>query len=78
MKKPICNGYTMIWVEVPDEAPRRRQRGTKASAMPTLSWLRGRLANLRPGVRLGGALAGALASLALIFTTHAFIEHSKP
>ncbi len=71
MKKPICNGYTMIWVEVPDEvAPRPRQRGTKIRVTPSLGRLRGRLANLRPGIRLGGALAGALASLALIFTIH--------
>ncbi len=70
MKKPICNGYTMIWVELPDEAPRPRQRGTKAPAKPALAWLRGRLAGRRSIPRLGGALAGALASLMLVFMAH--------
>jgi hypothetical protein len=76
MKKPIGNFYTIIWVDVPDEDERTPRRGIidpGAFVVAKLIDVKNAIArrwrdHKLAGGKLAGGLAGALATLALVFT----------
>lgn len=68
MRKPIGNFYTVIWVEIPDDTARNGTLTPSNAAMEVFWDVRSRLSRSWQGPRLAGALSGAMALLALVFT----------